>query len=228
MIAVGMAVLILGACIPFIAGRFGKILPADPGVILLSLWHKPRFPKPDDVPHARLLHQKWMKLWSFSLFWGIVMLALFGVVRCYVPTSLVPWAMTFLFLVAFCIVVDAQYCLLPDFFTIPLLILGFGMAIFTDALTVKVAFSGAVFGYLLATVSVLIMGLFKQAEFGAGDVKMMTAVGAWLGVFGLNYALLLSFFLFAIQTLSLKRKAGPYGPALGIASILVFLMMYVS
>ena len=227
MIGIGIAVLILGACIPFIAGRFGKILPADPGVILLSLWHKPRFPKPDDVQRARLLHKKWMKLWAFSAFWGLVMLALYGITYCYIPSDLLPWGLIFLFLVAFCIVVDTQYCLLPDFFTIPLLVLGFGMAAYTDALSVQTAFSGAVFGYLLATISVLLMGLFRQVEFGAGDVKMMTAVGAWLGAFGLNYALLVSFFLFALQTVGLKRKVGPYGPALGIASILVFLIMYI-
>ena len=57
---------ILGFLMPITASRFGKVLPADPGMILLRLWHLPHFPKTGDVYRARLLRKKWMKLWGYS------------------------------------------------------------------------------------------------------------------------------------------------------------------
>ncbi len=50
---------LFGATIPFIAGRFGKIIPADPGLLLLRLFHMPRFPKVDDPMRQYSLYQKW-------------------------------------------------------------------------------------------------------------------------------------------------------------------------
>ena len=62
--------------------------------------------------------------------------------------------------------------------------------------------------------------------FGGGDLKMITALGAWLGILGLNYTLVLSFLLFILfNALPVQRK-GAYGPALNLASIIVFFIMY--
>ena len=69
---------ILGFLMPITASRFGKVLPADPGMILLRLWHRPHFPKTGDVYRARLLRKKWMKLWGYSVLWGVIMAVLFG------------------------------------------------------------------------------------------------------------------------------------------------------
>ena len=101
------------------------------------------------------------------------------------------------------------------------------MANFSNCLSPTDSLIGAAFGYVLATLSVLVLGLFKKTELGAGDVKMMTALGAWLGAIGLNFALLLSFFIFALYTTGFKQKTGPYGPALGIASIIILLFIYI-
>ena len=32
---------LLGVMVPSLAGRFGKILPADPGLVLVEMFHKP-------------------------------------------------------------------------------------------------------------------------------------------------------------------------------------------
>ena len=227
MILLGLIGFIIGLTIPAISSRFGKILPADPGVILLSLWHKPHFPKIHDVIRVRRLHKKWMKLFYFSIGWGIIISGLFIISKLVLPESLLPWAYLFHVIIAFCIVIDSQYCLLPDFFTIPLLFLGFGMAAFTNNITPVDSVAGSCFGYLLATISVVVLGLFKRAEFGAGDVKMMTAVGAWLGAIGLNVSLFLSFFIFALYTALSRQNAGPYGPALGIAAIIILMFIFI-
>ena len=57
---------LMGLFIPAVSSRLGKILPADPGTIVLQLWHKPRFPKSPSVARNRLFYQKWQRI--FFLF----------------------------------------------------------------------------------------------------------------------------------------------------------------
>ena len=200
---------LIGLLLPAISSRFGKILPADPGTIILQLYHKPHFPKSNNVTRNRLLHQKWKKLFLSSFLWGITLSFVFSFAKLYLEPDL------------------AIYCLLPDFFTIPLLILGFMMSSFTSVLPETSSALGATFGYLIATVSVILLGFSRQVEFGAGDAKMMAAIGAWLGILGLNFALIMSFFFFAIQTGIQVKRGGAYGPALGIAGLITFFIIYI-
>jgi len=216
----------LGLTIPFVASRFGKILPADPGHILLHLWHRPHFPKVPDVARARQLYRKWRKLGTVSVLWGASLAILFFAAQVLLPDPVALWSMIFITLICFCIQVDWIFCLLPDFFTIPLLILGFGASAFMPALSPMDSFIGATLGYLIAVLAVMLLSFSRSSEIGFGDVKMMTALGAWLGATGLNFALMLSFFLFAIPATLRTRKQGPYGPALGIAGIVAFFYVY--
>ena len=216
----------LGLSIPAVSGRFGKVLPADPGHIFLNLWHRPRFPKPVDVPRARDLYGKWKKLILFSLGWGCALGTLFLGAKVLLPAEIVPWAMIFITMIGFCIAVDSNFCLLPDFFTIPILILGFGAGALMPVLTPLDSFVGARFGYLISVVAVMILGFARPSEIGAGDVKMMAGLGAWLGASGLNFSLMLSFFLFAIPATIRTKRQGPYGPALGLAAIIAFFFVY--
>lgn len=217
-----------GLFIPAIASRFGKVLPADPGLVLAHLWHKPVKPRGDDVIRYALWQYKWKKLKFFSLCWGLIMAALWACAYVYIGPSFIGWTGGFLLIIGFLIAVDQQYFLLPDFFTIPLLFLGFGFAVSTGLLSVNDSFYGSVFGYLLCTLSVWIMNyIFKKAEFGAGDVKMVTALGAWLGYTNLNITLLLSFIFFAIWGMITGRRSGAFGPALGLAAIIMLFITYV-
>ena len=218
---------VLGLFIPAVAGRFGKILPADPGHILLNLWHRPHFPKVADVSRTHYLYRKWLELILYSLLWGGILAGLFVGTEFLLPQEIVPWAKVFMTIIGFCIPIDLKYCLLPDFFTLPLLILGFGAGVLMPILTPLDSFIGAAFGYFIAVVAVLFLGLFShRSEIGFGDVKMMTGLGAWLGTLGLNFALMLSFFLFAIPATLYTQRRGPYGPALGIAAIIAFFFVY--
>ena len=219
---------LIGLIIPAIASRFGKLLPADPGWIILNLWHKPRFPKGPFVTRSGKLKMKWAKLILFSLIWGSVLAELFGLVYLCLEPHVIGWAYIFMTIISFCVIVDAKYCLLPDFFTLPLLIIGFGSATFIPLLSPADSFIGAVAGYSIATLSMILMAKKSDAEIGAGDVKMMTAIGAWLGISGLNFALLLSFFFFAIPIAFKNKKQGAYGPALGIAAVITFFILYMN
>lgn len=223
----GLIGFFMGFLIPAFASRFGKILPADPGLVLVMAWHKPHFPRVSDEKKIKKLKRKWQKLLFYSLLWGIAM-ALLYMLAFYVMTfSHFIYAAIFLFLIGMLMTVDQQYFLLPDFFTIPLLVLGITYAHFMpNTVSMTESIIGAWFGYILSTISVVIMSIFRKAEFGAGDVKMLTALGAWFGCIGLNYTLLSSFFLFFGQACLKKKKTGAYGPALGLASIFVFFYLY--
>ena len=214
--------------IPAVASRFGTVLPADPGLVLAHLWHKPVPPKKKDAPRYALWQYKWKKLKIFSLCWGLIMAALFAGAYFCIGEAFIGWTGGFLLIIGLLIAVDQQYFLLPDFFTIPVLFLGFGFAVSTGLISPADSFYGAVFGYLLCTLSVWVMNfMFKRAEFGAGDVKMVTALGAWLGYTGLNIALLLSFIFFAGWAALTRRRSGAFGPALGLAAVIMLFATYI-
>lgn len=219
---------LLGCTVPAIASRFGKILPADPGLVCAQLWHKPHFPKISNTNRTKLLMLKWRRLITFSVIWGIVLSVLYGGIYKCIQPDMFWFSCVFIYFVALLMAVDQQYYLLPDFFTIPLLLLGITAAFMVpvDGLSFADRLIGAWFGYLLSTVSVFIMAFFKKAEFGAGDVKMLTALGAWFGVLGLNYTLVLSFCFFYICSVYKKRTTDAFGPALGSASIIIFFYLY--
>ena len=194
-------------------------------MVLLTLFHRPRFPRGITRSHARTWAEKWQKLIGISCLWSVIMAVLFGLIWLLTVPQIHFLGAVFVTIVCCCMIIDSLYFLLPDFFTVPLLILGFSASLFGTVLTPIDSVCGAAFGYLLATISVMILGK-KQAELGGGDVKMMTAVGAWFGISGLNFALLLSFFLFAVPAALNAKRCGAYGPALGLASLMTFFLIY--
>ena len=218
---------ICGLLIPITASRFGKILPADPGTIFCSLLHRPHLPIAITDFHHRKLIQKWRKMFYFSLFWAVFLALCFGGAFALIGFEYILWFNLFFLLIACLVAVDQQYYLLPDFFTIPLLMLGFGFAAFTGLISPVESFCGALYAYLIAMLSVMLMrSINARAEFGAGDAKMMAGLGAWVGYMGINYILILSFLFFALSALIKRKDIGAFGPALGLASILILFAVY--
>lgn len=219
---------VLGMSIPVLASRFGKVMPNEPGTMICLMPHRPHFPHSTNAKRVRLLKSKWQKMLLFSIGWGIVLSGLAMLADLWLPADGQVFFMIFFYMVGLLMAIDQQYFLLPDFLTIPLLFLGFGFAAITGLITPLDSFIGAVYGYLISVISVLVMRLIssKNSEFGGGDVKMLTALGAWVGFEPLNYILVTSFVLFAVQALVKKNKVGAFGPALGAASILILLFIY--
>lgn len=217
---------LIGLLLPAIAGRFGKILPADPGLVLLRLIHFPRFPRSQNRIHKLRFIKLWVKFVMATLFWGVFVASLFGASDLFILSSFSVWAKIFITIICLCIIVDHKYLLLPDFFTIPLLLLGWMMAVYTGFIPVEYSLAGAIFGYFVSTLSVFVMGLVRSPEFGCGDVKMVTALGAWLGIPGLNFTLILSFLIFALSASLSSRRSGPFGPALGLASLITLFIVF--
>lgn len=217
---------LLGLTLPVTASRFGKVLPADPGTILVRLWHRPHWPTACTPARKERLKRKWGKMMAVSFVWAFVLAALAVATGLFLPSQTHVWAMVFVYFVALGIVVDQQFCLLPDFITVPLLLTGFLAAYQGHFLTVGDSLTGAFFGYGVSVVAVIVMTFFHRAVFGAGDVKMLTALGAWLGAYGLNLALLISFVLFSAWSFVRRQGTGPFGPALGIAAVFALFYLY--
>jgi leader peptidase (prepilin peptidase)/N-methyltransferase len=127
--------------------------------------------------------------------------------------------------------VDKRFMLLPDVLTLPLLILGFGYAalngnwlIMPDPEIMNPAFNsfmGAVFGYVMPTVASMFIVWKCPDAFGGGDIKLLAAIGAWVGFEVVAYVILLSCIIFAGQCLVLKQKAGAFGPAIVYATLIL-------
>jgi prepilin signal peptidase PulO-like enzyme (type II secretory pathway) len=103
---------------------------------------------------------------------------------------------------------------------------GFLFAVQTNALAPLQSVLGAFFAYFITIISVFLLSFRKRTLFGAGDTKMAMALGTWLGVQGLNYTILISFFLFVLYAFFNKKRAGAYGPALGLAGLFSFFILY--
>lgn len=216
----------MGVFIPAIASRFGKILPADPGLVLVQMWHKPCLTKSKDELKNQKLKQMWQKFIKVSIAWGAANAVLFALNTWLFQGMSFYLACAFIYMVSLLMSVDRMYYLLPDFFTIPLLVLGFTFVYsFETPISVTESIIGAWYGYFVSVISVIAMSLFKKAEFGAGDAKMLTALGAWFGLIGLSATLVLSFIFFLIEAIVYKRNVGPFGPALGSAAIIVFILL---
>ncbi len=217
---------LIGLLLPAIAGRFGKILPADPGLVLLRLIHFPRCPHTDNRSRRHRFFRLWGKFTAFTLLWGVLLATLFGIIDLFITPGFILWAKVFTTIICLCVIIDQKYLLLPDFFTIPLLLIGWAAAVYIGIVPVEYSLAGAAFGYLVSTLSVVLMGLFRHPEFGGGDVKMVTALGAWFGMPGLNFTLILAFLLFAMPATLASRRRGPFGPALGVAALITLFIIY--
>ncbi len=217
---------IAGFFIPLIAVRLGKILPAPTGTILMQIWHLPRFPKIHNPILTAQLKRKWGKLFCATFGYGLAYSLLVYYSANFLPTIMFPYVCAFMWLVLTLIATDFCCMLLPDCFTIPLLILAFLFSVETKIIPPLHCLYGAIFSYILITLSTFVLSFFRRDFFGGGDSKMIIAIGAWLGIQGLNYTLLLSFLLFVIYALLKRQKTGPYGPALGCAAIITFLIIY--
>lgn len=207
--------------IPFIARRFCKFFPADAGTALARMVHIPRFARPkQDAKRCKLRKKLWTKMVLAGLFWGICgVAALFLIVFSgYSPVYFILFWMT-----ALMACIDEKLYVLPDILTIPLLMLGFYFS--SDPLkgTILPAFSacGALFGFIIPTLTSFIMTPFRPRALGFGDFKLLCAIGAWLGIYGLALVILISTIYFAVIATIRKRREGPYGMSLFLATMTV-------
>lgn len=215
-----------GFLIPFIARRLGKILPSTTGAIFFNLVHFPKVPHTHNPLKYRDYCRKWQKLFMNALLFGLLTAGFFWMANIYIPTSLFPYATIFIWIVLCAANVDMRFFILPDCLTIPLMLIGFLFATQTQAISPEQSVYGGFFAYAITTISVFLLNFTKNNLFGAGDSKMLIALGLWLGIQGLNYAVFISFLLFVLYSFVIGKRFGAYGPALGLAGLFSFFILY--
>ena len=145
------------------------------------------------------------------------------------------WKLLFLFYLNFALVViffiDLEFCIIPDWFTLPGILLGMGYAVLNPA----VGWQNGLIGFLVGGGGFLLLAymgqlIFKKESMGGGDIKMAAMLGAFLGW----QKLLLVFFLaslvavltfFVIRLLKPKSLADrliPFGPFLVFAALVAY------
>lgn len=136
----------------------------------------------------------------------------------------------FAILLALMIQVDLKHMILPDSLNIILFILGviWGAGVCGTYLS---PFLGAIFGFaIFFFIFYITYKLRGEPAMGFGDVKFITALGTWIGPFGIPLMLLYAsifaglFIIFkSVFKGKFENKPFPYGPFLAIAGWLAFL-----
>lgn len=221
---------LFGLVIPYMARRFAKFMPATPGYAVYRLLCPNRWVKKskrrDNVRYQKLMRQYLMR----SLGWAIVSSALSYAVYSVFAAEIVVWYIGLVWVLLLLYEIDERMLLLPDILTVPLLIGGFAFASFNGMDNVAMPISlaqlsalGAALGYLLPVIASLFLIKKYPEAFGGGDIKLLTACGAWMGVGAVPYLILGASAVFAIMMFAKKQRAGAFGPAIVIAAlVLVF------
>jgi len=127
-------------------------------------------------------------------------------------------------------VIDWETTLLPDSLTQPLLWLGLGVAeMGWSGLSVSTALWGAMVGYSsFALIAFVFERVTGQEGLGAGDFKLLAALGAWLGPLPLIPLVFLAASSGAGVGLVLRARGQlregryvPFGPFLALAAVLL-------
>ena len=214
--------------IPFIARRFCKFFPADAGTALARMLHRPRFAKPEKDETRRKLRKKlWTNLFLAGVFWGVCgVAASFSIVF----SGYSPVYFILFWMMALMACIDEKLRVLPDILTIPLLILGFYFSAHPlegTILPVSAA-AGALFGFVVPTITAFVMTPFRPRAMGFGDFKLLCAIGAWLGLAGIACVIFISSVYFIIIAILCRRREGPYGLSLFLSTMTVIALNNIS
>lgn len=222
---------LFGCFIPYLARRIGKQMPATLGNVLLNIFVPTHYMPWQKLKENKKYTELFRRYLMRSLGWGIFTAAatIFFVLNFNLYFRW--WHIVFLWLSLLLVETDKRFTLLPDLLTVPLLILGFAYAVFAVrsgswlsneflSYTQNSAI-GAVLGYLMPVAASLFI-LWKYPEaFGGGDIKLLAAIGAWVGLEKIAYIILGSCIIFATNCLINHRRDGPFGPAIIYAALIV-------
>lgn len=125
--------------------------------------------------------------------------------------------------------IDFDTQLLPDRLVFPLGMIGLAVNTQNTFTSLTSAVWGGLLGFLAFwSVAKLYAIIFKKDGMGAGDFKLLGAIGAWLGASMLPLIILLSALLGSVVGLILIKKSGEskpfaFGPYIAIAGIVALL-----
>ena len=224
---------LFGFSIPYIARRFAKFMPATLAYALYRIFHinktVSKTKKQNNSKYLKLRNKYFMR--SFG--WAIVCSSIVYTISLASPQE-APWFTFFIIILFILMEIDNRIFYLPDILTSPLLIGGFTYASFSGHLlgydtqsAVINSSLGAIFGYLLPVIASLLLIKKDPNNFGGGDIKILSAIGSWLGLTNIPYVILLSCPIFALSCFIKKQKSGAFGPSIVISSLIIlFILLY--
>lgn len=120
--------------------------------------------------------------------------------------------------------IDQKTYTIPDKLSIPLIVIGL---IFSFLPKTDVSWSSSLIGAIAGFLLFLLTAVFFQKttgkeSLGGGDIKLIAAIGAFLGIWGTIFTVLFSSLLALVVLLIIKhdpKKPFPFGPFLIIGSL---------
>ena len=224
---------LFGFTIPYTARRFAKFMPATLAYAIYRIFHinktVSKEKKQQNPKYMKLQKKYFMR----SLGWAIVCSAVLYLIYTTSPNE-APWLSFFVIILFTLMEIDNRILYLPDILTSPLLIGGFTYATFSGHLlgydpiaSTMNSSLGAIFGYVIPVFASLLLIKKDPNNFGGGDIKILSAIGAWLGLTNIPFVILLSCPIFAINCFIKKQKAGAFGPSIVISALIIlFIALY--
>ena len=212
---------VFGLFVPYMARRFAKFMPATFAGAVIELF---RGEKKSSQIRKNHLYKK--LLWR-SLVCGFITASLIaGILFHFNETLVLPLTVYCLILVLLA-EIDFRSRFLPDILTIPLLILGFLLpCCHLGLITYCESAFGATVGYFLPVLATLLIAWYKKDAFGGGDIKLLSAIGAWLGIEGLFYVIACSSILGLAYALISRKKELAFGPMIALSGIIVAFCLF--
>lgn len=224
---------ILGFTIPYLARRFAKFMPATMAYALYRIFHINK----SVSRQKRSSNRKYLQLRNHylmrSIGWSIISSAIFFLIFIATPTNETPWLAFFVIILLLLTEIDKRIQYLPDILTSPLLIGGFAYAVFAgnllgDDIVLATTNSsiGAIIGYTLPVIASLFLIKYPN-NFGGGDIKILAAIGAWLGPSNVSSIIVLSCIIFGITCFIYKQRSGAFGPSIVLSTLItLFILIY--
>lgn len=212
---------VFGVMIPYMARRFAKFMPATPANALWQLIRLNKF-----IP--RVYSSKQFK----SFCWRSLMSGVFTSLLTFLFISKfgldnIGWPIFYLWVLLLLAEIDWRMFLLPDILTIPLLIVGFAYSSLGSGWIIGAESAlGAIIGYLLPVLVSLLLLYRNKDAFGGGDIKLLSAIGAWIGVEALLYVIAGASILMLVYSILRRKKAVAFGPALSLSAIAVAILFF--
>lgn len=223
-----------GFAIPYLARRFAKFMPATPGYALYRIFKQNKKVSKEKRWNNHVYRVLCNRYFMRSFGWAITATATIFLATLVLPSAEMPWISFFIITLYILMEIDRRMFLLPDILTVPLLISGFCYAVFAGGISgydfessVINSSLGAAAGYIIPiTASLFLIKKYPDA-FGGGDIKLLAAVGAWMGLTNISYVILLSCLVFAVSCYINKQRQGAFGPSIVISSLIIlFLLTY--
>lgn len=123
--------------------------------------------------------------------------------------------------------IDLKFFILPDIITVPGIFLGLASSLFREDITPMESFAGGLVGFLIPFLIYIYYLKFRKMEgLGFGDVKLLSMIGSFTGIYGVLCALFLGSLtglLFALPSILRSRNVQfviPFGPFLSLGCFL--------